>query len=93
MTDLGPVECFLGLRICCDCKKQQILVDQSEYVQTVLERFQMSNCKPAKTPLPAGSVLEKNTETTMDVFRTEYQSIIGSIMYAMLGTRPDSLFL
>ena len=92
MTDLGPVERFLGLRIRRDRQKRQILVDQSEYVQTVLERFQMSNCKPAKTPLPAGSVLEKNTETATDAFRTEYQSVIGSIMYAMLGTRPDLAF-
>lgn len=92
MTNLGPVECFLGLRIRRDCQKRQILVDQSEYIQTVLERFQMSNSKPAKTPLPAGSVLEKNMETATDMFHTQYQSIIGSIMYAMLGTRPDLAF-
>ena len=28
----------------------------------------------------------------MDVFHTEYQSVIGSIMYAMLGTWPDLNF-
>ena len=92
MTDLGPVERFLGLRIRRERRKRQIFVDQAEYIQTVLERFQMHNSVPANTPLPAGAVLEKNVGTSSESFRTLYQSIIGSIMYAMLGTRPDIAF-
>ena len=92
MTDLGPVERFLGLRIRRDRAKRKILVDQTEYIQTVLERFQMNNSKSQRTPLPAGAVLESNKDTASDQFRTQYQSIIGSIMYAMLGTRPDIAF-
>ena len=92
MTDLGPVQRFLGLRIRRERSERRLFVDQSEYIQTVLERFQMSNCKEARTPLPAGAVLEKNTEISSEEFRTKYQSIIGSIMYAMLGTRPDIAF-
>lgn len=52
----------------------------------------MSNCKPAKTPLPAGAHTEKSSNDASDTFRTQYQSIIGSILYAMLGTRPDIAF-
>lgn len=52
----------------------------------------MSNCKEARTPLPAGAVLEASKETASDTFRTQYQSVIGSIMYTMLGTRPDIAF-
>ena len=92
MTDLGPVERFLGLQIRRERRKRQIFVDQAEYIQTVLERFQMHNSVPANTPLPAGAVLEKNVGTSSESFRTLYQSIIGSIMYAMLGTRPDIAF-
>ena len=92
MTDLGPVERFLGLRIRRERCKRQIFVDQAEYIQTVLERFQMHNSVPANTPLPAGAVLEKNVGTSSESFQTLYQSIIGSIMYAMLGTRPDIAF-
>ena len=92
MTDLGPVERFLGLRIRRDRAKRKIFVDQTEYIQTVLERFQMNNSKSQRTPLPAGAVLESNKDTASDQFRTQYQSIIGSIMYAMLSTRPDIAF-
>ena len=92
MTNLGPVEHFLGLRICRDRAKRKILIDQMEYIQIVLERFQMNNSKSQKTSLPAGTVLETNKDTVSDQFRTQYQSIIGSIMYAMLGTCPDIVF-
>ncbi|TFY52466.1 hypothetical protein EVJ58_g10003 [Rhodofomes roseus] len=92
MTDLGAVQRFLGLHICRERLARRIFVDQEDYIQSVLERFQMSNCKSARTPLPAGAVLQKNTDTASEIFRTRYQSIIGSIMYAMLGTRPDISF-
>ncbi|TFY51717.1 hypothetical protein EVJ58_g10419, partial [Rhodofomes roseus] len=92
MTDLGAVQRFLGLHIRRERLARRIFVDQEDYIQSVLERFQMSNCKSARTPLPAGAVLEKNTDTASEIFRTRYQSIIGSIMYAMLGTRPDISF-
>ncbi|TFY59187.1 hypothetical protein EVJ58_g5934 [Rhodofomes roseus] len=92
MTDLGAVQRFLGLHIRRERLARRIFVDQEDYIQSVLERFQMSNCKSARTPLPAGAVLEKNTDIASEIFRTRYQSIIGSIMYAMLGTRPDISF-
>ena len=92
MTDLGTVQRFLGLRIHRERPTRRLLIDQEEYINTVLERFQMHNCSSVRTPLPAGAVLEQNTETASDSFRTQYQSIIGSIMYAMLGSRPDIAF-
>ena len=49
----------------------------------------MQNSKPASVPLSTGARLVK--ATIMDVLaeQKEYQSIVGSLMYAMLATRPD----
>jgi len=49
----------------------------------------MQNSKPANTPLPTGARLAK--AVTMDILmdRKDYQSIVRSIMYGMLATRPD----
>ncbi|CDO73847.1 hypothetical protein BN946_scf185016.g4 [Trametes cinnabarina] len=71
--------------------KQASQIDQEEYIQSVIERFDMADCKPARTPLPAGAVLEssKQPEPASDSFRQHYQSLIGSLLYAALGTRPD----
>jgi hypothetical protein len=41
------------------------------------------------TPLPGSYVPVESREQCLPAFRTTYQSIIGSILYIMLGTRPD----
>ncbi|KAL7280531.1 hypothetical protein ACG7TL_005463 [Trametes sanguinea] len=91
MTDLGAVKRFLGLRISRDRTIRRIDIDQEEYIQSVIERFEMADCKPSRTPLPAGAVLESSEqpEPSSDSFRQRYQSLIGSLLYAALGTRPD----
>lgn len=89
MKDLGPVQRFLGLRITRDRSTRTIEIDQTEYIESVLQRFNMADCKPARTPLPAGAVLEATDQPASDSFRTRYQSLIGSLLYATLGTRPD----
>ncbi|EJF56279.1 hypothetical protein DICSQDRAFT_71809 [Dichomitus squalens LYAD-421 SS1] len=92
MTDLGAVQRFLGLRIRRDRASRIVDIDQEDYVQSVLERFEMADCKPANTPLPAGAALVKYDGLASDAERSCYQSLIGSLMYAMLGTRPDIAF-
>ena len=47
----------------------------------------MTDCKGVATPMEALAKLEK---AQIDI--TEYQSIIGSAMYAMVGTRPNLAF-
>ena len=68
-----------------------MVLHQLPYVQKVLKRFQMENVKHVRTPLPAGY---QPTKTPVDYNasaedRQAYQSIIGSLLYVMLGTRPD----
>ena len=63
--------------------------DQTDYLKTVVERFGMSNARGATTPLPAGYVPVESKEQCTPADRTTYQSIIGSLLYIMLGTRPD----
>jgi hypothetical protein len=81
MVDLGPITCFLGLCFRRDRSKQLIFIDQEDYVSSVLEHFNMANCKPSHTPLPAGAVLERSTDQVpaSDSFHLHFQSIIGSI--------------
>lgn len=49
----------------------------------------MWECKPVFVPMDAHlSIAETGYEAT-NTFRTQYQSALGLLMYAMLGTRPD----
>ena len=92
MTDLGAVSRFLGLNIKRDRASRRITIDQEDYIRAVLERFEMAGCQPAPTPLPSNALLVSNPETCSDKDRTKYQSLVGSLMFAALGTRPDISF-
>jgi hypothetical protein len=88
--DLGDVTEFLCMRITRTGDK--IHLDQTEYLHTVLQRCGMQNTKSAATPLPAGYVAVKSLEPTNSALRSRYQTVIGSLLYLMLGTRPDISF-
>jgi hypothetical protein len=91
--DLGDVTEFLRMRITRE-GSHKIHLDQCAYLQTVLERCGMTNAKAAATPLPAGYMPEPvSPDTVIDPeLRSRYQTVIGSLLYLMLGTRPDIAF-
>jgi Reverse transcriptase (RNA-dependent DNA polymerase) len=92
-TDMGEIEHFLGLHIIRNHPKRTISVDQTRYIQHILEHFDMQTYLPTYTPLPTDTILTDNPEKESDTsFTTHYQQIVGSLMYAMLGTRPDICF-
>ena len=89
MTDLGPIERFLGLRIRRDRLSRTLDIDQEHYIEAIIDNTGMSDCKPAPTPLPSGAVLVAATGEAPAKLRTRFQSLLGSLLYACLGTRPD----
>jgi Reverse transcriptase (RNA-dependent DNA polymerase) len=88
--DTGDVTEFLGIRVTRDAGKIQL--DQRKYLAKVLDRFQMTNAKIAQTPLPTGWNPTENKNAVNPVIRQKYQTVIGSLLYLMLGTRPDIAF-
>ena len=60
-----------------------------------LDTHNMADCKPALMPMETGIVLEKSDKeyTPSHDFMTRYQSMLGSIMYIMLQTRPDIAYV
>jgi hypothetical protein len=90
--DLGAVTEFLRMRIVREGSK--VHIDQCAYLETVLQRCGMQNSKSAATPLPAGYMPQKvDEDATIDPeLRSHYQTVIGSLLYLTLGTRPDIAF-
>ena len=85
--DLGETEEFLRMRK--TRQKGVTSLNQKDYLITVLKRFNMQNVKEASTPLPSGYNPVPNTLPVDKNLRTKYQQVIGSLLYLMLGTRPD----
>jgi hypothetical protein len=88
--DLGDTKEFLRMNI--HRQGNTIILEQKEYLRKVLERFNMHNARSAPTPLPMGYTPSPNSQPVDEQLRTRYQQVIGSLLYLMLGTRPDIAF-
>lgn len=94
MKDLGPAKKILGMQITRDKQRGILQLSQAEYINRVLQRFNMDNAKPVSTPLASHFRLSKDqspqTEEEREFMaKVPYASAIGSLMYAMVCTRPD----
>ena len=94
MLDLGPVHQFLGIQIERDRQKCTLRIHQKPYIKAILKRFQMDNCNGVSTPMEANLQLDPASDTYKASLANQinYQRAIGSIIYAMLDTRPDLAF-
>ena len=94
MVDMGNTHWILGMELKNNVDCGVVSINQTQYVSKVLARYGMSDCKPVSTPLPENLHLELATDDD-DVKQASsfpYLEAIGSLMYAMLGTRPNLAF-
>lgn len=94
MKDLGAAKRILGMRIIRDRQNKENRLSQEKYITEVLERFGMKDLKPVVTPLPdhfhLSSEMCPDTQEDKDFTKyIPYSSAVGSLMYAMICTRPD----
>jgi hypothetical protein len=87
VTDLGEATWLLGLQI--KYTEQGISISQSSYIEKILSKFGMDSSHPVSTPLDLNNKIQKGTIEEQISEPSYYQSIIGSIMYAVTGSRPD----
>lgn len=94
MKDLGEAKFCLDLRITHDKVNNAIYLDQERYINDMLDRFGMTDCKPADTPADPNKKLTKceDSENNFDRANTPYQQAVGSIFNLTQGTRPDVAF-
>jgi len=85
--DLGDAKYILGLEL--TYTETGIRISQLSYIEKILLRFGMSNSRPVATPLDPNMPLRKAEPGTEVEDIGVYQSVIGSLMYAVTGTRPD----
>ncbi|WVZ70691.1 hypothetical protein U9M48_019334 [Paspalum notatum var. saurae] len=97
MKDLEEAAYILGIKIYRDRSKRLIELSQSTYIDKVLKRFNMHDSKKGFLPMSPGTILSKTqcpstTDEQKRMSEIPYTSAIGSIMYAMICTRPDVSF-
>nr|GEX09815.1 uncharacterized mitochondrial protein AtMg00810-like [Tanacetum cinerariifolium] len=88
MSMMGEMKFFLGLQV--NQFSNGIFINQSTYILDILKRFGMENCDTVLIPMV------EQAKLTLDlvgkpVDRTDYRSMIGSLMY-VTSSRPDIMF-
>lgn len=103
VKDMGEISFCLGIhvKIGIHVKRDKLLgtchLSQERYIKMMLERFGMSDCHPVGMPMSAGekiclAMCPKNEEGKSDMQKCPFRSLIGSLMYAAVCTRPDIAF-
>jgi hypothetical protein len=97
IKDVGETEYFLGMRVQQDLEAGIIRLTQRPYWEQVLARYQLDNIIPRNTPLPVGLLLDNEMSPKTDSEKKEmkdkpYRSLLGSVMWGQLATRPDLSF-
>lgn len=94
MEDLGEAKLVLGMQITRDRTNHALTISQQAYLEKMMEKLGLMTMNPVSTPMNPNAVLVKapSTHTASKQDISWYQSVIGSLMYAANGTRPDITF-
>ncbi|GJT35659.1 ribonuclease H-like domain-containing protein [Tanacetum coccineum] len=84
MKDLGSLNYFLG--ISAQRSASGLFLSQSKFAEEILERANMQNCNPCRTPVDTEAKLGSNGDRVSDP--TLYRSLAGAFQY-LTFTRPD----
>ena len=85
---------FLGMQITRDIENKIMKIQQSEYTEKILKRFNMHESKPQSTPMLTRQVKNRERKITEEIVeeypcRASYREAIGSLLYLASATRPD----
>ena len=94
MKDLGEAAYVLGIKIYRDRSRRLLTLSYSTYLDKILKRFGMETTKKGSLPVIKNKTLRKTQCPVTELGKAKmtkhpYASAIGSIMFAMLSTRPD----
>lgn len=85
MKDLNEVKHFLGLDISYKVGSGVMSISQHSYIERILTKFGMNECKPVKTPMDSNTKWKKSEKLT----KAPYKSLLGCLQYLALMSRPD----
>ena len=98
MKDLGDASFVLGIQIHRDRSRGILGLSQKSYIDKVLKRFGMQDCRPGDTPVVKGDKFSlkqcpKASLEIQEMQKIPYASAVGSLMYAQVCTRPNIVYI
>ncbi|KAG8489197.1 hypothetical protein CXB51_017253 [Gossypium anomalum] len=98
MKDLGDASFVLGIQIHRDRSRGILGLSQKNYIDKVLKRFGMQNCRPGDTPVTKGDKFSltqcpKSNLEIQEMQKIPYASAVRSLMYAQVCTHPNIAYI
>ena len=91
MTDSGACKFVLGIELVYNSDGSLTLC-QRRYIDDILKRFGMADCKPAASPVDISSKLDSSIGDLGSATDVPYREAVGAFMHLMCATRPDIAF-
>lgn len=88
IKDFGEPSLFLGVEIQRNKHLKNLKLTQKKQINKMLNKFNMTDCKGANTPMVKGFEYNKDEE----IIDVPYRELIGSLMFVSTSTRPDIAF-
>ena len=97
LTDLGPANWLLGIKITRDPERRTMSLSQESYIDSILTKFNFTDLKPFSTPMDPSIRFSRDQcpqtiEEIADMKKVPYREAIGSLNYCAVATRPDIAF-
>ena len=93
IKDHGELKFFLGVQF--KFTRNRVTISQEHYVDTILKRFNMQNCKKLPTPCVQNLYDELKAHANDPPLEnpTLYRELVGSLLYLQQVSRPDISFI
>ena len=98
MKDLGDASFVLGIQIHWDRSRDILGLSQKSYIETILKRYGIEDCKPGDSFVAKGDKFSlnqcpKNDFKEKEMQKIPYASAVGSLMYAQVCMRLDIAYI
>ena len=87
--DMGELHYCLGINIFQDKEQKCLWLNQELYIKKLIQKYGLSDAKEVHTPADLNVKLLKDDSVSKPVDPSTYQSMVGSLLYAAIATRPD----
>src|SRR5258706_8974172 len=97
IKDMGNPKLIVSLEVIQDEGQGTTAISQGHFIDELAVRYHQMAAPPAPTPLSSGFEFTSEDCPSTETDREEmthlpYQSLVGALMYVMIGTRPDISF-
>ena len=97
IKDMGAPKLIVGLKVICDEERGTTVISQGHFIDELMVRYHQETAPTALTPLSSGFEFTSDDLPLTEADKEEmthhpYQSLVGALMYVMIGTCPNIAF-